>query len=234
MKHKPSKNNIQESFDTTLKGTNLQDIIIDMSDITIDTVLRDELLKEIPVVKTLVAFAKLGANIHDRLFLKKIISFMNELKDIPSTERSRMIGKIDASKKHRVKVGEKLLYIIDSCNDYENSELVARLFKAFIQEKISYDEFMRSSNAIERIAIYDLKWFLKNVRKYMGVEEVGSLISSGLFDLYYEKIDVTVEDQDDYESRDKYKTLVDGGEAGVTISRIGEIILEIIGKTEGC
>ena len=230
MKYKTSKNSIQESFDKTLKGTNLQDIMIDLSDTTIDTLLKDELLKEIPVVKTLVAFAKLGANIHDRLFLKKIISFMNGLKDIPHTERSRMIDKIDASKEQRVKVGEKLLYIIDSCNDYENSELVSRLFKAIIQEKISYDEFLRSSNAIERITSYDLKWFLKNARKYMTVEEVGSLISSGLFDLYYEEIDVTVEDQDDHESTDKYKTRVDGGGAGVTISRIGVIILEIIGK----
>jgi hypothetical protein len=45
---------------------------------------------------------------------------------------------------------------------------------------------------------YDLKWFLQNTREYMSVEEAGSLISSGLFDLHYEQIDVSVEDQDDY------------------------------------
>ena len=225
-----SLNNIQESFDKTLKDTNFQDTAIDISEITIDNLLKDGLFKDIPIVGTLIHFAKLGANVRDLLFLKKIISFMNGLKDISPAKRSKMINKIDDSKEYRVKVGEKLLYIIDSCNDYENSENVSMLFKAYLKGKITYDEFLGSSNVIERIGRYDLKWFLKNTRGSMRVEEVGSLISSGLFDLHYEQIDVSVEDQDDYESSERYKTRVNGGETYVTISRVGEIILEVIGK----
>ena len=206
-----SLNNIQESFDKTLKDTNFQDTAIDISEITIDNLLKDGLFKDIPIVGTLIHFAKLGANVRDLLFLKKIISFMNGLKDISPAKRSKMINKIDDSKEYRVKVGEKLLYIIDSCNDYENSENVSMLFKAYLKGKITYDEFLGSSNVIERIGSYDLKWFRKNARDYMPVEEVHSLISSGLFDLYYDEIGVTVEDQDDYKSTDKYKTSVNGG-----------------------
>ena len=230
MNPKTSPNNIQESFDKTLKQTNFQDITIDISEITIDTLLKDGILKDIPIVGTLIHLAKLGANIRDLLFLKKIISFMNGLKDISPTERNKMINEIDDSKEYRVKVGEKLLYIIDTCSDYENSENVSQLFKAFLEKKITYDEFLRSSNIIERVTSYDLKWFLKNTCEYMSVEEVGSLISSGLFDLHYEQIDVSVEDQDDYKSSDRYKTHINGGETGVTISRVGEIILEVFGK----
>lgn len=232
MEFNTEQNNIQEAFDTTLKDTNLQDVAIDFSEITIDSLLKDDLLKEIPIIKTLVSFAKLGVNIRDRLFLKKIISFMIELKDKSPNERSIMINKIDDSREYRVKVGEKLLYIIDSCHDYENSELVSHLFKAFLEEKISYDEFLKTSNSIERIFIYDLKWFLKNARDYMSVEEAGSLLSSGLFDMYHEEIDVIVEDQDDYKSSEKYKTRIDGGNTGVKISATGKIILEILGKIE--
>jgi hypothetical protein len=227
MNPKTSSNNIQESFDKTLKHTNFQDITIDISEITIDSLLKDGILKDIPIVGTLIHLAKLGANIRDLLFLKKIISFMNGLKDISPAERAKMINEIDDSKEYRVKVGEKLLYIIDTCNDYENSENASMLFKAYLKEKITYDEFLNSSNIIERIGSYDLKWFLKNTRESMSVEEVGSLLSSGLFDLHYEQIDVSVEDQDDYESSDRYKTRVNGGEAYVTISRVGEIIMEV-------
>lgn len=225
-----SPNNIQESFDKTLKHTNFQDIIIDISEITIDSLLKDGVLKDLPIVGTLIHFAQFGANIRDLLFLKKIISFMNPLKDISPAKRSRIINKIDNSKEYRVKVGEKLLYIIDTCSDYENSENVSHLFKAFFEKKITYDEFLRSSNVIERLTSYDLKWFLKNTREYMSVEEVGSLISSGLFHLHYEQIDVSVEDQDDYKSSDRYKTHINGGETAVTISRVGEIILEVFKK----
>lgn len=41
---------------------------------------------------------------------------------------------------------------------------------------------------------------------------------------------VSVEDQDDYKSSDRYKTHINGGETAVTISRAGEIILEVFGK----
>jgi hypothetical protein len=224
-----SPNNIQESFDKTLRNTNFQDTTIDISEITIDSLLKDGILKDIPIVGTLIHLAKLGTNVRDLLFLKKIISFMNGLKDVSPAERSKMINKIDDSQEYRVKVGEKLLYIIDSCNDYENSENVSMLFKAYLKGKISYDEFISGSNIIERIGSYDLKWFLKNTRESMSVEEVGSLISSGLFDLHYEQIDFSVEDQDDYESSDRYKTRVNGGETYVKISRVGEIILEVFG-----
>jgi len=230
MNPKTSSNNIQESFDKTLKQTNFQDIVIDISEITIDSLLKDGILKDIPIVGTLIHTAKLGANIRDLLFLKKIISFMNGLRNIAPTERDKMIKKIDASKEYRIKVGEKLLYIIDTCSDHENSENISHLFKAFLEEKITYDEFLRGANIIERITSYDLKWFLKNTREYMSVEEAGSLISSGLFDLHYEKIEVSVEDQDDHKSSDRYKTHINGGETAVTISRVGEVILEVFGK----
>jgi hypothetical protein len=225
-----ASNNIQESFDKTLRSTNFQDIAIDISEITIDSLLKDGILKDIPIVGTLIHLAKLGVNIRDILFLKKMVSFMSGLKEILPAERSKMINKIDDSKEYRVKVGEKLLYIIDSCNDYENSENVSRLFKAYLKEKITYNEFLSSSNVIERIESHDLKWFLKNTRESMGVEEVGNLISSGLFDLHYEQIDISVEDQDDYESSDRYKTRVNGGETYLTISQVGEIILEVFEK----
>jgi hypothetical protein len=228
--NKTSSNNIQESFDKTLRKTNFQDIAIDISEITIDTLLKDGILKDIPIVGTVIHFAKLGANIRDLLFLKKVVSFMIKLRDISPAERGKMIDKIDNSKEYRVKVGEKLLYIIDSCNDYENSENVSMLFKAYLKEKITYNEFLSCSNVIESIVSHDLKWFLKNTCESMSVEDVGSLISSGLFDLHYEHIDVSVEDQDDYKSSDRYKTNVNGGESYVTISRIGEIILEVFEK----
>lgn len=98
--------------------------------------------------------------------------------------------------------------------------------------KITWDEFLRSSNVVEKITNYDFKWFLKNARDFMPVEDVGSLISSGLFDLHYDQIDIQVEDQDDHKSDKKYKAEVYGGGTDATISRVGEIILDLFGNKE--
>jgi len=227
-------NDIQKSFDISLTNENLKNISINLGEVSIDRLLKDGTLKDISIIGTIVNLINLGANIKDKLFLKKIISFLNEIKDVAKEERKEIINKIDNSKKYRIKVGEKLLYIIDSCSDYENSEMVARLFKKFIEDKISYDDFLRSSNAIERITNFDLKWFLKNDHRFFRIENVpGNLISSGLFDLQDIPVNVNVVKKsyddikmEDFRPNGDYKAEIDGGGISVSLSDIGEIIME--------
>ncbi|MCL5006890.1 MAG: hypothetical protein M1153_01985 [Patescibacteria group bacterium] len=224
-----SKNDIQTSLDDTIKSSTLQ-ITGDLTETAIDSLLNNSALKEIPVVRTIVNFWKAGADIKNALFLKKIIFFLNQLKDIPSEQRRKMIEKIDNSKEYRIKVSEKLLYIIDKSNDHVNSELVARLFRAFIQEKITYDEFLQTSHIIKDITPNDLRWFLKNAREDIDIEGIGELVGSGLFKVNYDPIDVKVTKEDDYdvylETKSEYKAFVNGGGISVSISNAGKIILK--------
>lgn len=228
------QDNIQNSFNTTLIDSNLSDLGIDISELAIDSVLNDGLLKDIPIVGTIVSLTRFSANIHDRLFLKKILSFLNELKNISPEKRKKLIEDIDNSKEYRVRVGEKLLYIIDSCEDYEVSELVGVLFKAFTEELISYEDFLNGSSAIRKINAKDFRWFIKERKHhYFELSEVGDMINSGLFELYYEQPDIQVSDQDDYKVlrenpyASKYKAEVDGGGLSVHLSRAGEVVLEV-------
>lgn len=225
------KDNIQESFNDTLINSNLEDLGINISELAIDSILQDGLLKDIPIVGSIINLSKFGANVHDRLFLKKILSFLNGPKDVPLDERKKLIERIDSSKKYRLKVGEKLLYIIDTCEDYEISELVGILFKAFAEEKITDDEFFKAASVLKKLTITDFKWFIKEREShYFDLNNVGDLISSGLFELYYEQVSVQIEDETDrktlMEGGNKYKSDVDGG-VSVYLSRSGEVILEI-------
>ncbi len=229
---------IQESFDSTLKDTDLKGIAIDITELALDSIIKDPTVQSLPIVGTVIGITKLGANIHDKLFLKKIISFLNGLKNVSVEDRNKIIKEIDESKKYRVKVGEKLLYIIDSCNDFENSERVANVFKFFVNGKISYDDFLKTSNVLQKITNYDLQWFLNKAKDFMNSEDVRGLIGSGLFDLEYEPVDVRVDDEDDYKklrenpNSSKYKAEVDGGGINITLSRVGNIIMDIFGSRE--
>jgi hypothetical protein len=225
------KDNIQNSFNITLTDSNLENLGIDISELAIDSVLQDGLLKDIPIVGTIINLSKFGANIHDRLFLKKLLSFLNKLESVPSEKRKELIQNIESSKKYRMKVGEKLLYIIDTCEDYEISELVGLLFKAFTEEKVSYDDFLKGASVLKKLSMSDFKWFIKERKShYFNLDDVGDLISSGLFELHYEQVSVQVEDETDrktlMEGGKKYKSDVDGG-VSVYLSRAGEVILEI-------
>jgi len=227
------KDNIQNSFNTTLTDSNLENLGIDMSELAIDSVLQGGLLKDIPIVGTIINLSKFGANVHDRLFLKKLLSFLNKLESISPNKRREFIEDIERSKKYRMKVGEKLLYIIDACEDYEISELVGLLFKAFTEEQITYDDFLKGASVLKKLNMVDFKWFVKERKShYFDLNDVGDLISSGLFELYYEQIQVSIEKEDDYKKIREYPNTpeykagdIDGG-VSVHLSRAGEIILE--------
>jgi hypothetical protein len=228
-----TQNNIQISFDSTLKDTNLSNLAINFTELTIDSLLNNGLIKDLPIVGTLVNLSKIGANIQDKLFLKKILSFLNGLKDVPVEDRKKMIKDIDDSKKYRIKVGEKLLYIIDKSSDYEMSELLGVIFKYYIEGNITYDEFLKVSSVLNNLTINDFKWFVEKGQSYhFDLDAISDLIGSGLFDLHYEQIDVRVEDEDDHKIlmeryASKYKTNIDGGGIDANVSRSGEIILEV-------
>ena len=58
---------IQKAFDETLQGSQLPDAGVDIVEASIDSLIDNDVLKEIPIVKTFVGLAQVGANINDKL-----------------------------------------------------------------------------------------------------------------------------------------------------------------------
>jgi len=124
---------LAKSLDKTIKHTDLQNVTVDLSEVLIDSLIDDGIAKDIPIIGTIVGLGKATLGIRDSLFLKKVIYFISEIKNIPANTRNQMIDKIDSSKEYKIKVGEKLLYIIDKCEDHQKSSIIARLFVGFIK-----------------------------------------------------------------------------------------------------
>lgn len=222
---------LQQSFDETLNKSDLADISVDIAEVSIDSLLKDGLLKDLPIVGTMYSLAKFGANIHDRLFLKKILSFLRELQNVNPAKRQKIIEEINSSKKYRVKVGEKLLYILDSCDDHVTAENVAKLFDAFLKSEIDYDDFLDASSIIKDINQSDLTYFLELEGTKFPVDEVGALIGTGLLYVEYEEVFVDVRDQDDYkvlrDGGNKYVTEIDGGKMWAYKTNTAQVIEDV-------
>lgn len=225
----PELKELTNSFEKTLKDSDLQNVTTSLSEVALDSLMEDGIIKDIPVIGTIVGAGKVALGIRERLFLKKIIYFISELKTISITKRLRMIEEIDSSQKYRIKVGEKLLYIIEKCDDYEKSQIVARLFSAFIEEIITYDEFLRSASVVERIITEDLMKFVNDDWDRLNIDEAGEYLNSGLAVL--ESPEISVEDQWDHKASDKY--VVNGGELTAYISNIGLVIRKVLKMDDG-
>lgn len=217
---------ISNSFGQTLKDSNLQNVSIGIAETLSDSLLEDGLLKDIPVIGTIVGLGKTSIKITDLLFLKKVISFLSELEDISVDVRKEMIDKIDSSEKFRIKVGEKLLYIIDKCDDYENAQYVSKLFAGYLEKEINYPDFLRGAKVIERIYIGDLLAFIKDDKTVLEPDELGEYEGTGLYENYTE--DISVRDQDDWKASEKY--VVDGGETRGYITDTGNKIRMVLKK----
>ena len=211
-----------KGLESSIKSDYLQNISIDLAETFTDSMLEDGILKDIPIIGTIVGLSKFGINVRDRLFLKKVITFLLELKDIPSIERIKMISEIDNDPKYKIKIGEKLLYILDKCEDHEKAKLTSILFKSYIREQINYADFLKSAKVIENCFMEDLKNFIQSDWTDLSIEESAEYLNCGLFEI--EQLSTKIEEtrEPGIEEISKYKII--NGNLKSTITSIGKII----------
>lgn len=199
-----------------IKSENFQELIGEIGESVMDNFLDDEILKDIPLVGLLFKMKNVVTTIQDKLFAKKLLSFLKELENVPIEKRYEQINKIDSNSEYKTKVGEKLLFIINNCEDSEKSKVIGKIFKAFLEEKINYDDFLRSSNCINKINYTDFEIFLK---RGITSNERGNdaFLNAGLLTFKFTKPKMV---------RDTYF----GGDYGIIYetSEIGRILLRIL------
>jgi hypothetical protein len=178
-------NKLPDTLTETIKDDNFQSVFTDLGETALDTVLEEGVLKEIPLIGSFFGLAKATMSIQDKLFTKKMLTFLLQLKNTDPESRKKQIEKIDSDPDYKAKVGEKLLYIIDKCEDNEKAIYLGQLFQCYIEEKINYEDFLRASKCIEFTFLYDLKKFIKDKWDNMDMEEAGDLVGSGLMVAIY-------------------------------------------------
>ncbi len=217
---------LSSALSETLTNSDLEGITVELSEVLSDTFLEDGLIKDIPIIGTIWKLSKLGLTIKDRLFVKKLLFFISEVAHVPAKDRAEMISKIDRSGVFQIKVGEKLLYILDKSEDHENSRLVGCLFSAFLSGELSYDDFLRTSRTVQRIMDADLWQFVNDEKEWWEAWEFGDLLNTGLIE--FDESEISVEDhhQDSWKDREKYDVI--NGEITASLTELGKKIRTIL------
>lgn len=217
------------SFAQTLKESNLTEIGLNAGEIVIDSIIDDGLLKEIPIISTIVGLVKTTSDLGNMQFLKKIVYFLSGIKDVSPKRRYEMIAEIDNSPKYKIKVGEKLLYIINRCDDHEKASLVAELFKAFLNKEIEYGDFLRGSSILHSIYVDDLEAFLELNENNLYAEDVLPFVSLGLCSIVFAIPKLNHHEQIDWDDGPEYYSIDEGESLGV-ITDIGGKLRKIFNK----
>lgn len=194
-----------------------------MTETTIDSFLKDGILKDIPVIGTFFNLYNLSQSISNVFFTKKIFKFLFELSSISSKERIDFIEQLENENEH-IKIGEKLLIIINNLDDEDKSAILGRLFKLLIEGKIELESFTRLCFIVQRTYLDDLKLLRDNENlEKISIDIKNSLSQVGI-------LNQTIKDNRNHEEfaykntgrREFYPPRFD-----YSISYYGEILKEI-------
>lgn len=216
-------NSLPATMSETLVHSDLSSVVMDGVEIGIDQCLSDGILRDIPIINSITSIVKATQSISNYLYLKKIVSFLTGIKDVPKEKREQEIRKIEESKKYRNKVGEQLLFILDHCEDNIKAEYISYWFGAFLKEEISYTDFLKGASAINNMATEDFESFIDDsIDLYL---DNSVYIGAGL--LFMTMDDVSVKNEVIGDWDDEPKLMVTGGQLEVNYTDLGDKIKKV-------
>ena len=110
----------------------------------LDSFMPDGIIKELPIIGSAFSVLKIGRDIHDRIFLEKIKSFIEQIdKNQKWQEKFR-------DDEECIKISKQLLYIVNSCDDDNKLKLIGMAFNYFVNGEISKDKFFYTVNIISK------------------------------------------------------------------------------------
>ena len=135
-----------------------KDSIMDLTELGIDSLLDDGLLKEVPIVGLLVGVKNTAQNIHDRSLLRQTLKFIQEFNSGKVTEEKliKYKEKINSDNHKAEEELGRVLIILNNNIELEKSKMIANLYRNYINEVINWDEFCEFSEIVRMLFISDL------------------------------------------------------------------------------
>jgi len=170
---------IINNFTQTLKKTELKSLIIDSSELLIDSTLDNGIIKDIPFMGSIYKCYSIGSTIRAKLFEKQIYAFLYELKDIPPKVREKMIKKLESKKGFSQSFGEELIIMLDQFANVRKSKISACFFLGLLYEEIDVETFRRLAFVLNYIFDDDID----NLRRFYEGEKINQFSQDALISL---------------------------------------------------
>lgn len=134
-----------------------KDIIVENSEVLLDQMLSDGLLKDIPILSNLVGLYNVKTAISDRIFYKKVISFYRSFSDVNRESFDKWSEWANKNIDKSDQIADYLVLHIDSQSEIIKCRLIGYLFKKLVECCISIDEFEFFIYSISMVSTLDLK-----------------------------------------------------------------------------
>ena len=172
---------LEESLMSVLGNKGGKDLIQEAAEFSLDAVLDDGVVKNIPIVGTVAKLYSVAVGAQGYVFAKKIRKFLAELSSIPQKERDDFASRLEEDKKLRERTVETVVALLDKLDDLQKAPLLARAFAGYVRDEFDFSNFRRLAAAVDRCLIADLP-LLEKMQRPLSLEGyIGDmLVSAGL------------------------------------------------------
>lgn len=208
---------MKEYINEIVKSKDLHDMSLEIVEKIIDNETTNEIAKEIPAAKVVVAIKNIFTSISDRIFLKKAMNVIFELKDVNWKERAEFMTELEDKNSSGA---EKIMFAIDKMETIEKCKAYGRLCRLRASGGIELDDFLLLTKLVQDAYLKDLsliKEFNVDEKKEINEDKYTPLASLGLIYLFPSK--KIVSSVDSY-AETKVKTL----EINYLLSKKGRLL----------
>lgn len=154
--------NLGMSLVQSVSKAGVSDIAAEAAEIALDSILDEGLLEEVPVLGWLKKTYNVLGTIRDRIFLKKVASFLSGTRNISEEEKHRFLESTEGDPENFKKVGESIVLLLERQEDFEKSLILGKVFARYVRGKIDYEQFLKLAKSIELAFIGDLRSLAKH------------------------------------------------------------------------
>jgi hypothetical protein len=137
-----------------------KELAIDLAEMGVDSLLNEGLLKDIPIVSSLVSLIRLAKSIPDRIFAAKVRAFLSRIENVDALKKKQFLADVSVDSAKRAKISEVLVLALDHMDDLGKSEYMAYSFMAYIEGIIDAEMFRRFLHSIVNAFTPDLAEFV--------------------------------------------------------------------------
>ena len=146
------------------------------AELGLDAFVEDGLFKDIPIVSTAVAVYRIGKSIREKHHVAKLISFLNEInKGIADEEkRQQYRDKFTGNEKFRNQELECILILTDRYISLDKPKMLAKLYLAYLDEKIIWEEFTMYAEVVDRFLLLDCNMLVSETTTFHTLRDTSA------------------------------------------------------------
>lgn len=204
------------------------ELVSSIAEVTLDSVLEDGLLKDIPIIASAISIYKLGTSLRERHELLKLYHFVKSLNNGMQDEeqREKYILNFQNDQKIRNKELAYLMVVLDKYINLDKPKMLAKIYLSYLNGEITWNEVMKYSEVIDRLLPGDVELLAVGIRENVNYQNV----DDGILRLVALGLMVSFPDKTEYNNHTI--AIADGRDQNYMWTKFGETFVNILTKKE--